>query len=268
MKLVHISDIHINPAPVLGLDPVANFKACLACVEAHDSDADRVVITGDLTHYGQEESYRILASILAESPLQGLLGPRLLIGNHDHRATFRSVFADHPAGPDGFLQWTETTPAGLFVYMDSVDEGLHSGRYCAPRRAWLESVLGKARAAGQRAFLFMHHNPVAVHVANADIIGFVDESDLQALIEGYRDVIAHIFFGHCHYSLSGVVCGVPYSAPRSTNHACWPDFTGTVNRTGYGDLSPNYNVCFLNDRSTVIHSVDFLDAGKVRWHAE
>jgi Icc protein len=60
MKLVHISDIHINAEPILGHDSIANFKKCLAHVEAHDHDADRVVITGDLTHYGREESYREL----------------------------------------------------------------------------------------------------------------------------------------------------------------------------------------------------------------
>ena len=36
MKLVHISDIHINPEPILGLDSIANFKKCLAYVEAPD----------------------------------------------------------------------------------------------------------------------------------------------------------------------------------------------------------------------------------------
>jgi hypothetical protein len=36
MKLVHISDIHINAEPILGHDSIANFKACLAYVEAHD----------------------------------------------------------------------------------------------------------------------------------------------------------------------------------------------------------------------------------------
>ena len=66
MKLIHISDIHINPEPVCGLDPVENFRRCLAHVEVNHADADRVVITGDLTHHGREESYRLLAAMLDE----------------------------------------------------------------------------------------------------------------------------------------------------------------------------------------------------------
>jgi Icc protein len=268
MKLVHISDIHLNPAPILGHDPIANFKACLAYVEAHDMDADRIVITGDLTHYGGKESYQLLADILAASSLKDRLAPRLLIGNHDHRETFASVSASTRLDPNGFVQWTEETPAGLFVYMDTVDQGRHGGLYCAARMAWLAGVLDDARASGNRAFLFMHHNPVRVNVANADIIGIVNQSELQALLKRYNDVIAHMFFGHCHYSLSGAVVGISYSAPRSTNHACWPDFSGRVNRMGHGELAPNYNVCFLDDDGIVVHTIDFLDAGKVQWKIE
>ena len=268
MKLVHISDIHIHGEPILGLDSVDNFKKCLAYVEEHDRDADRVVITGDLTHFGLEESYRELVSILERSSLKDKLEPRLMIGNHDNRETFASVFASTRRDDAGFVQWTEETEAGLFVYMDTVDAGKHSGRYCEARMAWLKDVLEDARAKGQRAYLFMHHNPVRVHVANADIIGIIDERALQSLLKSYNDTIAHIFFGHCHYTLSGAVAGIPYSAPRSTNHTCWPDFSGQINRMGYGDLAPNYNVCFLGENSTVVHSIDFLDAGKVKWRIE
>jgi len=149
--------------------------------------------------------------------------------------------------------------------MDTVDAGRHGGIYCAKRMAWLKSALEGARASGQRAYLFMHHNPVKVHVANADVIGILNEQELQSLLKEYRDTIAHLFFGHCHYTLSGAVSGISYSAPRSTNHTCWPDFSGHAGRMGYGDLAPNYNVCFLDEDSVVVHSIDFLDADKVKW---
>ena len=58
MKLVHISDIHINADPVAGTDSVAEFAACLAHVEKRHGNADAVVISGDLTHHGQRHSYQ------------------------------------------------------------------------------------------------------------------------------------------------------------------------------------------------------------------
>jgi 3',5'-cyclic AMP phosphodiesterase CpdA len=270
MKLIHVSDIHINPSPILGFDPIANFEACLAHIAEFHADADRIVVTGDLTHHGRAESYERLSDILDASPLQGDLRPRLLIGNHDNRETFASVFADAARDENGYIQWFEDTGAGRFIYLDTAEPGTHAGHYGAERRAWLRSVLDKARRDEDEkpAWLFMHHNPTAVHVANADAIGLVQEPEFHALLRDYRDTIRHIFFGHCHFTLSGQVCGSPFSAPRSTNHVCWPDFSGIVERMGYGAFSPNYNVCFLGDTGTVIHSVDFLDEHKVLWAVE
>lgn len=268
MKLIHISDIHIHAEPILGFDPVANFAACLAHVAQFQGDADRVVITGDLTHMGDAHSYERLKQMLDGSPLQGNLRPRLLIGNHDDRAVFASVFSAAPRDDNGFVQWVEDSPAGVLVYLDSTQKGVHAGHYDAPRQAWLRGVLDAARAAGKPAWVFLHHNPVAVQVANADVIGLVQEAEFHAILRDYRDTVRHVFFGHCHFTLSGQVCGVPFSAPRSTNHVCWPDFSGIVERMGYGDFSPTYNVCYLDPDSTVIHSIDFLDEHKVLWAVE
>ena len=265
MKLVHISDIHINAHPILNADPIENFARCLAHVETNHMDADRVVITGDLTHHGREDSYRTLKRMLDESRLQGSLEPRLLIGNHDDRAVFRSVFDAVPVDGHGFVQWTEETPAGRFIYLDTHQPRTHAGHYCEIRRLWLDAELSRARDDGAPVWLFLHHNPIPVHVANADIIGIVQEAELVSILSAHADIIRHIFFGHCHYTLSGSVAGIPYSAPRSTNHPFWPEFSGDYGVMAYGDLEPNYNVCFLSRRGVVVHTVDFLQEDRLNW---
>ncbi|MCB1417547.1 MAG: metallophosphoesterase [Notoacmeibacter sp.] len=263
MKIVHISDIHIHPEPILGHDPVENFRACLAHVDRFQADADLVIITGDLTDDGRPESYAQLKAMLAQSRLaqQGRL--RLMIGNHDRRDTFRAAFPDAAADPAGFVQWHEETPQGHFIYMDTVQQGAHWGRYCEDRRAWLEERLDAARGAG--AFLFLHHNPAPVHVANADVIGIREGDGLKTLLARHRATVRHLFFGHCHFTLSGTVAGIPFSAPRSTNHTCWPDFSGDPNRMGHGDLQPSYNVVFIHGDDVVVHTIDFLEEEKVKW---
>lgn len=265
MKIVHISDIHISPESILGHDPIANFRACLDHVASFHGDADRVIITGDLTHHGETQSYEILKDILGASSLSGSAAPRLMIGNHDNRDSFLAAFPEAQCDGNGFVQWTEATPAGLFVYLDTVQEGTHAGVYDAPRREWLEEVLSKAREDGRGAWLFLHHNPTRVHVANADLIGIRQEAEFKALLARHRDTVRHLFFGHCHYTLSGTVAGIPFSAPRSTNHACWPDFSGDASRMGYGELTPSYSVCFIEGDDVVVHTIDFRDAAKVRW---
>lgn len=265
MKLVHISDIHIHDEPILGSDPVTQFCRVLDHVEAYHGDADRIVITGDLTHHGMAGSYERLKEVLAASPLQGDLAPRLMIGNHDDRETFLAHFPDAMRDEAGFVQGREDTPAGRFLYLDTVETGHHHGTYCADRQGWLDAELSQAAADAVSVYIFMHHNPVRVHVANADLIGIVQAREMQAILRRHRDAIRHVFFGHCHYTLSGSVVGIPFSAPRSTNHPCWPDFSGNPTRLGYGDLKSDYNVCFLSQDETIVHSIDFEHEGAIKW---
>ena len=268
MKLVHVSDIHVHPEPILGTDPVPRLRRVLAHIAEDHADAERLVITGDLTHQGREASYRQLRTLLEEAALPDSLAVRLLIGNHDDRNAFARAFPDAPRTPEGFVQWVDETSVGHFIYLDTHQPGTHSGHFCAPRRVWLESALANARAAGVGAWLFMHHNPVRVRVENADSIGIVQLAELQTLLRTNRDVVRHIFFGHCHYTLSGsVASGIPFSATRSTCHPCWPDFSGIPHRLGHGPLEPSYAVAFLEPGETLVHTIDFERSHEVRWQS-
>ena len=260
MKLIHISDIHIHDDKILGQAPIANFTACLAHVETHHRDADKLVITGDLTHHGQRHSYAQLREIVMASPLE----PRLLLGNHDDRRTFRAVFPEVPVDSFGYVQYAEDTPVGRFLYLDTLEEGTHAGRYGPDRQEWLATELARARAEQIGVYLFMHHPPCPVGARSADMIGLMDGGPVRVLMAQYRDTIRHIFFGHCHFTLSGSVCGIPFSAPRSTNHPNAPDL-GTRNAIGVGPLAPTYNVVLLGVESTVVHTIDFLAEPELEW---
>jgi 3',5'-cyclic AMP phosphodiesterase CpdA len=260
VKLIHITDIHIQDDKILGQAPIANFTACLAHVETHHRDADRVVITGDLTHHGFRHSYAQLREIVMASPLE----PRLLLGNHDDRATFRAVFPEAPIDPAGFVQYVEDTPAGRFLYLDTLEPGTHAGRYCDDRQLWLAQELERARADGRPVYLFMHHHPCPIGAPASDMIGLLDGAPVRALLSGYRDIVRHIFFGHCHSTLSGSVCGIPMSAPRSTNHPNAQDLGGRA-AIGIGPLAPTYNVVLIGEESVVVHTIDFLAEAELDW---
>lgn len=265
MKLIHISDIHINPQAIVGSDSVDQFKKVLAHVEKHHMDADKVVITGDLTHLGLPESYQVLRDMLSTSALRDHLEPVLMIGNHDSRENFAAAFPRVPLDENGFVQHCEETPLGLFVYLDTKLDNSHAGEYCAARQNWLRKVLEQAQADGKAVWLFMHHNPMKTGVANADMISLVNEKQFRSILAEYRQIIRHIFYGHCHYSLSGSVEGIPVSAPRSTSHPNWPEFSGDPRREGIGPIHRNYNICFLGERETVVHTIDYEIDDQIRW---
>lgn len=260
MKLIHISDIHINSMPILESDPIENFNACLKHVEKYHSDADMVVISGDLTHHGQRSSYLRLIEMLESYKIK----PLLMIGNHDHRPTFQELFPDVGKDNNDYVQYVRKTQAGHFIFLDTVEFGTHAGHFGLDRQLWFREQLDVAIKENAPAYIFMHHNPVEVGVASSDNIGLVDGEAFRIILSEYKQIIRHIFFGHCHYVLSGSVCSIPMSAPRSTNHPCVPDFSG-INRMGFAPFPPTYNVCLISDAATIVHSIDFRDEHKITW---
>lgn len=260
MKLIHISDIHINADPVVGADTVERFAACMAHVEKYHADADAVVISGDLSHHGQLRSYERLREILDASPLS----PLLMMGNHDHRKTFLQVFPDTETDANGYIQYVRDVGGHRLVLLDTNLEGNHSGRLGPRRQEWLRARLADAEAAGLPVLLFLHHNPVATGVLATDILALVQKREFTAILAEYRGCVRHVFFGHCHMTLSGSIAGVPFSAPRSTSHPGWPEFEGRL-AYGHGPIEPSYNLALIEDASIVVHSIDFLREPDIVW---
>ena len=90
MKFIHLTDPHFIPPgkTLYGRDPRIALDAAVADINAANSDAEMVVITGDLTHWGEPEAFANLADCLA--PLT--MPVKLLIGNHDHRPDLSRTF--------------------------------------------------------------------------------------------------------------------------------------------------------------------------------
>jgi len=265
MKLVHLSDIHIADVSLFGLDPIEHFQLALAHLREFHADAERIVITGDLTHEGSATCYVRLRVLLENSGLLGTQVLKLLLGNHDNREAFKSVFPEAPCDEHGFLQAVDVTPVGWFVYLDTVEAGQHTGVYCPLRYAWLSDVLRKAVEQNQPVWLFMHHNPTPVHVGFADSIGLLDGARFRELLSDYRTTIRHVFFGHCHFSLSGSIAGIPISAPAPTSHPSWPNFETSADAVLANPAMCSYNVCFIDGDSVVVHRIDYMSQGDVHY---
>ncbi|MEP0234489.1 phosphodiesterase [Roseibium sp.] len=257
MKLVQMTDIHLT-APgktISSREPTENFKKALGHALDNHSDADALVITGDLSDWGDLEDYQRLKDILSSVPMP----VHLCIGNHDERETFLSVFPDL-ADENGFVQSVFDLPQGVGITLDTWGPESHAGHFCKKRFSWLDEKLA---ATGGKIWIFMHHNPVPIGIAPMDKIMLQDAEAFAAVIARHAEKIAHIFHGHCHLPLSGSLHGVPFSAPRGTNHAGWPDFKAERSLSS-SDLPEAYAVVLANETSTMVHMVEYGYAGDIR----
>ncbi len=253
MKFIHLTDTHVVPRGELlyGRDPRAALDAAVADINRCHADAELVVVTGDLTHWGEPEAFENLAEAL--TPLAPPL--KLMIGNHDDRRSFLDTFPDQACDEAGFVQSVLETSAGIFVFLDTVLPGTHAGHYCPVRCAWLERTL--AERAGD-LFLFMHHPPFDTGIPGTDLIGLQEKEAFRAVVEPHWDRIRHLFFGHVHRPIAGSWLGIPVSTLRAMNHQVWFDLEA---REIQGSFEPPaYCVVLIDPDALIVHYHDFLDA--------
>lgn len=257
MKILQLTDIHLtNPGQTIGgRDPNKNFDRAIVHALADHQDAEFLVITGDLSDWGDRGDYERLKAKIETLPMPVIL----CIGNHDNREAFREIFP-RMVDENGFIQTAHDMTGGRCLFLDTKQDGTHAGRYCERRQDWLEAQLSGHEGP---FFLFMHHNPMPLHLGALDQIRLLDDDAFKAVIAPHARKIRHIFFGHCHLPLSGSVCGIPTSSLRGTNHQGYPTFSQRELLVA-SDLPEAYGVVYIGHDYVTVHMVEFGYEGEIR----
>lgn len=207
MKFIHLTDTHVvqREKTLYGGDPVARLAQAVFSINAEHSDANFVVLTGDVAHWGDEEAYTA-----ARDELSKLTVPlHLLIGNHDEGPALSNSFPEVPRDENGFFQAGFDTEMGRCLLLDTKASGTHAGAYCEQRRAWLSKELA---ATDGPVFLFMHHPPFPVGIKAMDGIMMQDAEAFSEVLAPHRSRIRHLFFGHVHRAIFGNWRGTSFPA--------------------------------------------------------
>lgn len=252
MKVVILSDTHVvAPGETSkSLDTGERLRRAIDDVNAHHADATFCVLMGDLTDHGQRDAYLRLQELLA-----GLTVPwRLMIGNHDDRETFLSVFDDAPIDEAGFVQSVLDSEEGRLIFLDSVDPGADDGVLCERRLSWLRARLAEAET--QPVYVFLHHPPCNIGMP-------IDQLKLrnpQALLETLRlhPDVRGVFAGHTHHPTSVVWHRYPCYVVGATHYNSALHLTGTpgLGARCYGPAY--YTVALIDADYLAVHQHDFL----------
>ncbi len=255
MKLIHLTDSHLVPKgrTLFGRDPRVVLDAAIADINSHHGDAELLVLTGDLTHGGEPESFANLAEAMTELKLPF----RLLIGNHDSREVYKKAFPSEHFDNAGFAQDAFDVSSGRFLLLDTVRDGSRAGEYCGKRLHWLGKELENAE--GRDTFLFMHHPPFITGLPQMDRIGLRNRDAFRTVVEPYCRQIRHLFFGHVHRPIAGSWLGIPMSTMRSMNHQVAFSLEDGPGIPGSFE-PPAYCVVLIEADRVVVHFHDFLDS--------
>jgi 3',5'-cyclic AMP phosphodiesterase CpdA len=206
-----MSDIHVRPTGQLYKD-VADSNSSLVRAIDHlhqlDQRPDLVLVTGDLTDYGQTEEYDSAREILASFQIPLFLMP----GNHDDRENFRSAFTDHKYLPsNGPLNYCIDDHQVRIIALDSCVPNEHHGDLAAETLSFLEQTLQSAPA--KPTIIALHHPPFRCGIPYMDQYRYFEAEELANIVGKFSNVEA-IVCGHVHRTMTRrwagtVVCACP-----------------------------------------------------------
>ena len=255
MKFIHLTDTHVIGEGLLyGQDPAERLARAVASINSQHDDADFVVVTGDMTHWGDSQAYARFAKEIRQLKMP----VHLMIGNHDDTPSLMQTFPEVPRDENGFVQTAIETPYGRFLLLDTKAQGTHAGAYCDARRTWLAHQL---KTPG-RVFLFMHHPPFEVGIKAMDAIMMQDADPFYEVIAPHKARICHLFFGHVHRAIWGNWRGISYSCMRGLNHQVALDLDAPAERINGNFEPPAYGVVLLDEDQVSVHLHDFSDSSQ------
>ena len=252
-KLIIMTDIHImKPGrKIIGLDPSERFQACLAHAAQNHSDADALILMGDLVHHGIAEQYAQFKSLLIDLPWP----VHMTIGNHDIRETFQAAFPDAPKDENGFVQHSIQVGDHTLLILDTNDpttEPYHGGNLCEDRLSWLSAQLaGKSRGS---VVIAMHHPPFTTGFPGMDDIGLQNREAFNRIV-AESPAVAMVMAGHVHRTIWGIAGGKPCAVLKSPCHQM-PMELDEANSTLSIDEPGAYGVLLLGNDDPVLLTAD------------
>ncbi|MDI5986580.1 phosphodiesterase [Halomonas sp. M4R5S39] len=222
------------------------FRLCLDEIRREHTDAELLVLTGDLVHMNNPGAYALLREELERLPMPY----RLLVGNHDDRAALHEAFPDISVVGD-FLQGSDDIGETRLIYLDTQAAQGHHGELCSFRLDWLAAQLKEASE--RPVLLFLHHPPMEIGVPALDKLRLLESDGLRALLQSRR-APTHLFCGHVHRNVSGRWSGHPFATLKSTNTQF--AFDMRASRLTRGEESPGYGVLLFDDGRLIVNYVD------------
>lgn len=187
MKILQLSDLHIMAGGGPAFRKAESLKDLQRTVDyilRADIKPDMVVVTGDVSSDGSEDSYRLVKEQLARLDCPAYVLP----GNHDEKEPMAAVLGEMCCTAPGRC----ITREGVrHLLLDSATAGVSAGGLDREALDWVAAQLAQDRGP---VMLWMHHFPFRTGYGVMDA-PFAGEEPLLQLLQGRE---AWVCSGHIH----------------------------------------------------------------------
>lgn len=187
--LIQITDTHIRDQrdqEFKQVKPYRSLQRVLAHIRQEYPETRALVITGDLTHDGGPEAYRLLQELVGTLPCPCYVIP----GNHDSE----DLILAHLLNEQVQMPERISLDQWQLLFADSRVDNEVYGELSHTSLKHLEDILLEHE---DPAILFIHHPPVSLESRWIDDLGLKNREQLLLLLESFRQLRA-IAFGHAH----------------------------------------------------------------------
>ena len=219
LRILQLSDPHLLSEPDALLRAIPTYRSFRQVIRHLDGEAvhfELVILTGDLAHDEQRDTYRLLRRTLEERRTPW----RMIPGNHDNRAFMNEVFPEVSGTGRDWVNFSMEAAGWKLVGLDSHLPGSVSGRVGRRQLEWLRHEL--ETNPGTPTVLFMHHPPVPVGCPWLDRIGLEDAEPFYRVVAAAPQVRL-VCCGHVHHEFRGRLGSATVLAAPSTAFQFLPE---------------------------------------------
>lgn len=206
-RFVLLSDVHLSrdggDDAWLFSDTLANLDYALGWIRALPTPPDFVVVSGDLTNHGHEESFDVLSERMASLGVPVVYA----LGNHDERGPFYERVLGEPERGSAPYDHDQVLAGVHVVALDSSTPGTHVGSLEDEQLDWLAATL--ARHPELPKLVVVHHPPAPLPHPAFDFLNLRagDADRLADVLEGAN--VLGVLSGHVHHDQFMVWRGLP-----------------------------------------------------------
>ena len=210
MLIAQLTDTHITVPKNESGDCYVKLEAlqkCISSINQMDVPPDVVIHTGDVTHNGFDEEYKLAKSIMDELQAPYFITP----GNRDSLKPLKREFSlktDHDIGEE-FLQYSLDVLDHRLIAVDTTTEDSNLGFLNFDRFVHLDKMLSEKPNCP--TLLFMHHPPINLSISKIPKYEYENYHMVKSfaeIIDRHPQIIAFLC-GHIHRSFNGWINSCP-----------------------------------------------------------
>lgn len=189
LQVIQLTDAHLSredSGTLLGMNTRESLNAVLDLVQRNGHDPDLVLVTGDISQDGSEESYQCFQERMHVfgCPVYWFLG------NHDNYQAMVQIVAGTEA-----LDRVVVRNGWKLIFLDSSVPNKVYGRLGSDELRLLERELSSDPHL--HTMICFHHHPIDVQSAWLDSIGLRNRDELFEIVDRH-DNVRLILWGHVH----------------------------------------------------------------------